>query len=65
MGGVVYTCEHVIDETVETLIRGFYLSHAPDGFDRLEFILCWPCNQRFRTFIRYIPGLEDSEIFVN
>ena len=63
--GIVYTCEHVIDDYEPTVIRGFYLSHAPEGFDSLEFILCWGCNSRFQNFVKMIPGLEDSEIFTS
>ena len=62
MGGIVYTCEHVISDEVKTYIGEFYLSHAPEGFDILEFVLCWHCLMRFSQFKRYIPGLADSEI---
>ena len=65
MGGIVYTCEHVIDEHVKTYIAEFYLSHAPEGFDRLEFVLCWHCLMRFGQFKKYIPGLDDSEIILS
>ena len=63
MGGIAYTCEHVINEEIDTVVRSFYLHHAPEGFDRMDIIMCWLCETRFRDFVKHIPGLEDSEIF--